>query len=433
MGKKSKAIKLPEEHYLVVSNPWGMRKLSTERGKGCVNNLDGWFRIMLRDLVEEDHCTIAVYMVKTDHVIVEIPEGIDVEPLLGIHRWANILTPSYAAHNLDKFSIIYEYHYAKFDHPKKKGWSEFFPESPPLPSNFPIISPYPPPILHGAMAQQRPVGALPLPAPLPLTPLPVPRTQTGPIQDPPTRDPRRKVPADSLAREAESSFLLPNDPTHRDTAESATYGRASFDHLNTGRSDPPRTDNSEEVRVKEEELQAAVQEYQARQTRDASILTNQDGTRLESLVKEELSNLVAEYIARVEQEVKQEVKQEVHGDGWIKKEDADRERSTTANTEVSDPRVLKHERRSETISTPSPSFTEDSKPHVVKQEDQEILWLKHEEEDLPESSTTTVSVAPDRGWFKREDRYEGTVPRQLKRRGEVKDPRLSKRIKSEPQ
>lgn len=65
MGKKSKAIKSPEERYLVVQHPWGMRKPSTERGKGCVNNLDGWFRIMLRDLVDEDHCSIVVYMVRT--------------------------------------------------------------------------------------------------------------------------------------------------------------------------------------------------------------------------------------------------------------------------------------------------------------------------------------------------------------------------------
>lgn len=177
--------------------------------------------------------------------------------------------------------------------------------------------------------------------------------------------------------------------------------------------------------MKQEELQAAVEEYQARQTRDSSTLTNQDGApRLDSFVKEELRGLVAEYVARVEQEVKQEVKQEVHGDGWIKKEDSEGKRSTTAETEV-----LKHERRSETISTPSPSFTEDSKSHVVKLEDQEILWLKREEEDLPERS----SVDPDHGWFKRENRYEGTVPRRPKRPGEVKDPRLSKRIKSGPQ
>ncbi|KAF7433423.1 hypothetical protein PC9H_005375 [Pleurotus ostreatus] len=424
MGKKSKAIKSPEERYLVVQHPWGMRKPSTERGKGSVNNLDGWFRIMLRDLVDEDHCSIVVYMVRTqDHVIVEIPEGIDIQPLLGIHRWASILTPSYAAHNVDRFSVIYEYNYTKFDHPKKRGWSESFPDSPPLPPNFPINSPYPPPILHGAMPPQPSLGALPLPAPPSLPPQPVPRTQTSP-----TPDPRRRLSAGSLARQAESS--LPNYPTHRDAEESVPSGRASFDHLDTGRSDSRRTENSEEVRVKQEELQAAVQEYQARQTRDSSTLTNHDGApRSQSIVKEELNDLVAEYLARV----KQEVKQEGCGDRWIKEENDEDERSTTAVTGGSESRERKHDRRSGTLSMSPSRFTEDSESHVVKQEEKDFSWLKQEEEDLTERSSMTASVAPDRGWFKRGGRYEGTIPRQPKRLAEVQDPRLLKRIKSEPQ
>ncbi|KAF9495668.1 hypothetical protein BDN71DRAFT_1447074 [Pleurotus eryngii] len=401
-----------------------MRKPSTERRKGCVNNLDGWFRIMLRDLVDEDHCSIVVYMVRTqDHIIVEIPEGIDIQPLLGIHRWASILTPNYAAHNVDRFSVIYEYNYTKFDHPKKRGWSESFPDSPPLPPNFPINSPYPPPILHGAMPPQPSLGALPLPAPPPLPPQPVPRTQTSP-----TSDPRRRLSAGSLARQTESS--LPNDPTHRDAAESATSGRASFDHLDAGRSDLRRTENSEEVRVKQEELQAAVQEYQVRRTRDSSTLTNHDGTpRSQSLVKEELNDLVAEYLTRV----KREVKQEANGDRWIKKEEDDDERSTTAVTERSGSSERKHDRRSDTMSMPPTRPTVDSKFHVVKQEERDFPWLKQEEEDLSERSTMTASVAPDREWFEREDRSEGTIPRQPKRPGEMQDPLLSKRIKSEPQ
>ncbi|KDQ28986.1 hypothetical protein PLEOSDRAFT_1082887 [Pleurotus ostreatus PC15] len=243
------------------------------------------------------------------------------------------------------------------------------------------------------MPPQPSLGALPLPAPPSLPPQPVPRTQTSP-----TPDPRRRLSAGSLARQA-------------------------------GRSDSRRTENSEEVRVKQEELQAAVQEYQARQTRDSSTLTNHDGApRSQSIVKEELDDLVAEYLARV----KQEVKQEGCGDRWIKEENDEDERSTTAVTGGSESRERKHDRRSGTLSMSPSRFTEDSESHVVKQEEKDFSWLKQEEDDLTERSSMTASVAPDRGWFKRGGRYEGTIPRQPKRLAEVQDPRLLKRIKSEP-
>ncbi|KAG5221604.1 hypothetical protein IMY05_C4371001600 [Salix suchowensis] len=243
-------------------------------------------------------------------------------------------------------------------------------------------------------------------------PQPVSRTQTSS-----TSDPRRRLSAGSLARQAESS--LPNDPTHRDAAESATSGRASFDHLDAGRSDLRRTENSEEVRVKQEELQAAVQEYQVRRTRDSSTLTNHDGTpRSQSLVKEELNDLVAEYLTRV----KREVKQEANGDRWIKKEEDDDERSTTAVTERSGSSERKHDRRSDTMSMPPTRPTVDSKFHVVKQEERDFPWLKQEEEDLSERSTMTASVAPDREWFEREDRSEGTIPNNPSVRGKCRIP-----------
>ncbi|EAU92051.1 hypothetical protein CC1G_06038 [Coprinopsis cinerea okayama7 len=141
-GKKPKAYKPPQEKFVVVVNPWGY----ADNVQVAVNQITAWFEVMLdnRHPQTRPHC---IYYQKTHrNVIVELPPTVQIEYILGTHRYARFLDrgihvgPDQAAH-------IYEYNYRRFNHPERTNWSAGYPSYSRRPPNFPIRTPYPPPEL----------------------------------------------------------------------------------------------------------------------------------------------------------------------------------------------------------------------------------------------------------------------------------------------
>ncbi|KAF9465206.1 hypothetical protein BDZ94DRAFT_1320529 [Collybia nuda] len=144
MGKKNKSFKeklysIPRSKILVVLNPWGSHGHPT-----FANNVGGWFERMLQDKYP-GKCINMIFTRPGDTVtLIELPEDINVAPLLGAHHYCNFLIPPYNTSNL--VSYIYEYNYIKKGPPERQNcWKPAFPSYESLRSDFAVKFPYPAP------------------------------------------------------------------------------------------------------------------------------------------------------------------------------------------------------------------------------------------------------------------------------------------------
>ncbi|KAF5360963.1 hypothetical protein D9756_005162 [Leucocoprinus leucothites] len=112
MGKsKSKKGQLkrystPADRYLIITDPWG----GTPWQANFFNNVTAWFEIMLKPQYPGSR-----------NVVVELPDYIDVTPLLGAHYWKEFLVPPHCFNVADRASYIYEFDYRNHAIPPTQG------------------------------------------------------------------------------------------------------------------------------------------------------------------------------------------------------------------------------------------------------------------------------------------------------------------------
>ncbi|TFK64285.1 hypothetical protein BDN72DRAFT_274814 [Pluteus cervinus] len=145
MGKK---IKFKEytprdgDKYVVVVDPWGR----SGRHPTDLSNVGAWFELMLREEYPGTKA-LTIYTQGThDNVIVKLPSNVDLNKILGAHRWGRILKPPYTGNEMEGTSWIYEYNYGSYNDPARTNWKSNFPEYS-IGSGFPIKYPYPEPEL----------------------------------------------------------------------------------------------------------------------------------------------------------------------------------------------------------------------------------------------------------------------------------------------
>ncbi|KAH7912716.1 hypothetical protein BJ138DRAFT_1147706 [Hygrophoropsis aurantiaca] len=125
--------------YVVVAKPWGMDPASKNRAQPDVNRIGTWIHVVLRDqainVIPE-----TVYMMGTrDEVIVQLPMGTDIRPLLGQHRWSTF-SHRHASH--PGASFVFEYNYRNNGNPENHNWAEHYPQ---ILEGAPVKLPYPKP------------------------------------------------------------------------------------------------------------------------------------------------------------------------------------------------------------------------------------------------------------------------------------------------
>ncbi|KAH9943131.1 uncharacterized protein BXZ73DRAFT_97185 [Epithele typhae] len=94
--------------YVVIENPWPGGKKGDQRDQWYWNLLCTWMRFMLQKTVP----VFTVWSRKTrDEVIVELPEEVDLVPIVGAHPWTRILGDRAKTSDQDKVSYVFAYDY----------------------------------------------------------------------------------------------------------------------------------------------------------------------------------------------------------------------------------------------------------------------------------------------------------------------------------
>ncbi|KAG2073744.1 hypothetical protein BDR04DRAFT_1094284 [Suillus decipiens] len=175
--------------YVVVTTPWGMNRVPKSRISQDFNRLAAWVQLILQDKDIDAKVQCIFGMGTRDEVIVQLPYGIDIQPLLGEHKIANISKRWDGNPNDDRASCFFEYNFRNNGDPSNHNWAEEYPDVTPefVP---PVKSPYPEP---GWAEPPRSIRNLVLPIPhRPV--LPTPEAEPTPTPDPETTHP----PPDSL-------------------------------------------------------------------------------------------------------------------------------------------------------------------------------------------------------------------------------------------
>ncbi|TDL22915.1 hypothetical protein BD410DRAFT_182752 [Rickenella mellea] len=149
MGRKGKGppyLNPPDEKYVVVMNPWGLKtpRMRVQRDADIVG---AWMRAVFGfepGLIER------VFMMGVrDEVIIELSSRTDIVRGLGSHRWSEFLEPCPAA-DAQNVSYIFEYNWRRHGDPGEHSWVEYFPRQDMPPPAFPVKGfprkyPYPKP------------------------------------------------------------------------------------------------------------------------------------------------------------------------------------------------------------------------------------------------------------------------------------------------
>ncbi|KAG1846568.1 hypothetical protein DFJ58DRAFT_798822 [Suillus subalutaceus] len=155
--------------YVVVTTPWGMDRVPRSRVSQDFNNLAAWVQLILQDKDIHAQVELIFSMGTRDEVIVQLPLGTDIQPLLGEHKYAIISKKWDGNPNDDKASCFFEYNFRNNGDPGNHNWAEVCPDVTPelVP---PAKSPYPEP---GWAEPPRSIRSLVLPIPpRPLLPTP---------------------------------------------------------------------------------------------------------------------------------------------------------------------------------------------------------------------------------------------------------------------
>lgn len=170
MGKsKSKKGQLkrystPADRYLIITDPWG----GTPWQANFFNNVTAWFEIMLKPQYPGVRPSAIYHQSTSRNVVVELPDYIDVTPLLGAHYWKEFLVPPHCFNVADRASYIYEFDYRNHAIPPTQGgWTPGFAAYTKIRDGFDVRDPYPP-------SRPAPNSSLPIAKQLPLEKILVP-------------------------------------------------------------------------------------------------------------------------------------------------------------------------------------------------------------------------------------------------------------------
>ncbi|RDX53592.1 hypothetical protein OH76DRAFT_1342275 [Lentinus brumalis] len=168
--------------YIVIEDPWPGDATGKDRKERFTNLVCAWVRFMLN----KQHEVECIYTVNTrNEVIVQLPQDVDIVPILGAHPWRNILTAG-NARDANRVSYVFAYDYRNKGEPSKHNWQEIYPTvtgDPPAHLRFPVKFPYP----HVSWATPRGKNCADISLPLPpmRQPTPVPDTSLfAPYQHP---------------------------------------------------------------------------------------------------------------------------------------------------------------------------------------------------------------------------------------------------------
>ncbi|KAG1734629.1 hypothetical protein EDB19DRAFT_1911029 [Suillus lakei] len=194
--------------YVVVTTPWGMNRVPRSRVSQDFNRLAAWVQLVLldKDVDAEVQCIFS--MGTRDEVIVQLPYGTDIQPLLGEHKLAIISKRWDGDPNDDRASCFFEYNFRNNGDPSNHNWAEECPDVTPevVP---PIKSPYPEP---GWAEPPRSIRSLVLPIP-PRSLLPTPEAEPTPIPVPVPQEATHPPPVPPPASLANiTSAFKPYDP-----------------------------------------------------------------------------------------------------------------------------------------------------------------------------------------------------------------------------
>ena len=126
-------LDIPDYKYIVIIDPWGMSN-AKDRKQIDVDRVGAWIRFMLRNQAQDgrDILPEAVFMRGTvstllyfcssgrfknfifaqqTEVIIQLPEYIELDPILGEHRWPEILNNLDGPNRSKTASYIFEYNY----------------------------------------------------------------------------------------------------------------------------------------------------------------------------------------------------------------------------------------------------------------------------------------------------------------------------------
>ncbi|OCH95994.1 hypothetical protein OBBRIDRAFT_787842 [Obba rivulosa] len=167
--------------FIVIDDPWPGNKFGKDRKSDYYNVLSAWVRFMLG----KKHWVEFVYSVNTRaDVIVQLPEDVDIAPILGAHKWYNFLARG-DQKDRHRVSYVFEYNYRDRGQPSNHGWQPHEPllEEPPAHLRFPVKFPYPPPSWASPVGRSCQDLARHLPGTRQRTPTPPP-----PLPPPPPPD-----------------------------------------------------------------------------------------------------------------------------------------------------------------------------------------------------------------------------------------------------
>jgi hypothetical protein len=193
-----------------------MNRVPRSRTSEDFNRLAAWVQLILQD--KDIHAKVEqIFSMGTrDEVIVQLPLGTDIQPLLGEHKYA-IISKNWSGNpNDDKASCFFEYNFRNNGDPGNHNWAEVCPDVAPdlVP---PAKSPYPEP---GWAEPPRSIRGLVLPIPpRPLLPTPeaepAPNIVPAPIPDPVFQEkiPLPPVPPPAAPANFTSAFKPYDPPT----------------------------------------------------------------------------------------------------------------------------------------------------------------------------------------------------------------------------
>ncbi|KAH9850097.1 hypothetical protein C2E23DRAFT_339062 [Lenzites betulinus] len=186
--------------YIVIEDPWPGNATGKARTQVFYNHLCTWVYFMLGKAHQVD----AVYSVNTrGEVIVQLPQEVDLTPILGAHAWRKCLARG-NPQDKDRVSYVFEYNYRNRGEPGNHNWLEFYPTvsgDPPPHLKFPVIYPYP----RASYASPRGKNCADLALPLP------PTRQPTPIPDTSRFEPYEH-PSQISSRTVEGAHARPQEP-----------------------------------------------------------------------------------------------------------------------------------------------------------------------------------------------------------------------------
>ncbi|KAJ8585543.1 hypothetical protein M405DRAFT_935958 [Rhizopogon salebrosus TDB-379] len=198
--------------YVVVTYPWGMNRDSRKRDFRDFDRLGAWIQYVLREKDIQAGAECIYTMGTRDDVIVQLPYGTNIQPLLGEHKWSLIANKWEGDPNDSRASCLFEYNFRNNGDPGNHNWAEQYPNPLPHGQTVPAKSPYPAP---GWTEPPNSIRGLVLPIPPrppPVIPEPEPTQTPAPaVREPTLLQPRTPVSV-SPANDTSESVFRPYEP-----------------------------------------------------------------------------------------------------------------------------------------------------------------------------------------------------------------------------